>query len=88
MFPAKEQTSFNLMAAVMIHSDLILESKKIKSVTASDFSPSVCHEEMGPDAIILIFNVDFTTASSLSPFTLSPSSRGFLVHLHFLPREC
>ena len=59
MLPAKEQTSFNLMAAVMIHRDLILESKKIKSVTASDFSPSVCHEEMGPDAIILIFNVEF-----------------------------
>ena len=84
MFPSMEQISFNLVAAVIIHSDSILESKKIKSVTASYFSPSICHEEMGPDAIILIFNVDFKPASSLSSFTLSPSSRGLLVHLHFL----
>ena len=33
----------------------ILESKKIKSATASTFSPSVCHEVMGPDAKILVF---------------------------------
>ena len=84
MFPSKEQTSFNLMAAVTIHSDLILESRKIKSVTASNFPPSICHEEMGSDAIILIFNVDFKPASSLSSFTLSPLSRGFLVQLHSL----
>ena len=29
---------------------VILEPKKIKSVTVSNFSPSVCHEVMGPDA--------------------------------------
>ena len=34
---------------------VILEPKEIKSVTASTFSPSVCHEEIGPDAIILVF---------------------------------
>ena len=28
---------------------MILESKKIKSVTVSIFSPSICHEVMGPD---------------------------------------
>ena len=33
----------------------ILQPKKIKSVTASIFSPSVCHEVMRPDATILIF---------------------------------
>ena len=32
---------------------VILESKKIKSVTASTFSPSICHEVMGADAMIL-----------------------------------
>ena len=32
-----------------------LEHKKIKSVTASTFSPSICHEVMEPNAIILIF---------------------------------
>ena len=33
----------------------ILEPKKIKPVTASRFSPSICHEVMGPDAKILVF---------------------------------
>ena len=36
-------------------SPVILEPKIIKSVTASTFSPSVCHEEIGPDAMILVF---------------------------------
>ena len=36
---------------------VVLEPKKIKSVTVSIFSPSVCHEVMGPDAMILILNV-------------------------------
>ena len=31
-------------------SKVILEPKKIKSVTVSTFSPSICHEVMGPDA--------------------------------------
>ena len=39
--------SFNFMAAV------ILEPKKIKSVTASNFSPSICFEMMGPDLSFL-----------------------------------
>ena len=34
---------------------VILEPKKIKSVTASTFSLSICHEVMGPDAMILVF---------------------------------
>ena len=32
-------------------SAVILEPKKIKSVTVSIVSPSICHEVMGPDAI-------------------------------------
>ena len=41
-------------------SAVILEPKKIKSVTVSAFSRSICHEEMGPDALILDFlNVEF-----------------------------
>ena len=36
-------------------SAVILESKKIKSVTVSNVSPSICHEVMGPDAMILFF---------------------------------
>ena len=33
-------------------SEVILEAKKIKSLTVS---PSICHEVMGPDAMILVF---------------------------------
>ena len=36
-------------------STLILELKKIKSVTVSIFSPSICHEVMGLDTMILGF---------------------------------
>ena len=36
-------------------STLILEPKKIKSVIVSIVSPSICHEVMGLDAIILVF---------------------------------
>ena len=34
---------------------VILEPKKIKSVTVSIFSPSICHEVIGLDAMILVF---------------------------------
>ena len=36
-------------------SAVILEAKKIKPVTVSIVSPSICHEVMGPDAMILVF---------------------------------
>ena len=36
-------------------SAVILELKKIKSLTVSFVSPSICHEVMGPDAMILVF---------------------------------
>ena len=36
-------------------SAVILEPRKIKSLTVSIVSPSICHEEMGLDAIILVF---------------------------------
>ena len=41
-------------------SSVILEPKKIKSATDAIVSPSICHEMMGPDAMILSFlNVEF-----------------------------
>ena len=50
---------------------MILEPKKIKSVTVSTLSPSVCHEVMGLDAMILVFwMLSFKPAFSLSSFTL------------------
>ena len=36
-------------------SAVILEPPKIKSVTVSIVSPSICHEMMGPGAMILVF---------------------------------
>ena len=39
-------------------SAVILEPKKIKSVTVSTVSPSIFHEVMGPDAMILVFCVE------------------------------
>ena len=36
-------------------SAVILEPKRIKSVTVSIVSPSLCHEMMGQDAMILVF---------------------------------
>ena len=50
---------------------VIWEPKKIKSVTVSTFYPSICHEVMGPDAMILVFlMLTFKTAFSLSSFIL------------------
>ena len=36
-------------------SAVISEPRKIKSSTVSTGSPSICHEVMGPDAMILVF---------------------------------
>ena len=36
-------------------SAVILKPKKIKLVTVSFVSPSICHEVMGPDAMIFVF---------------------------------
>ena len=36
-------------------SAVILEPSKIKSDTVSIVSPTICHEVMGPDAMILVF---------------------------------
>ena len=41
-------------------STVILEPKKRKSVTAYTFPPSICHEVMGLNAMILVFlNIEF-----------------------------
>ena len=36
-------------------SAVILDPRKIKSATVSTVSPSICHEVMGPDAMIFVF---------------------------------
>ena len=52
-------------------STFILEPVKIKFVTLSTFSPSICHEVMGPDTMILVFwMLSFMPTFSLSCLTL------------------
>ena len=52
-FPPRSKCLF--ISWLQSPSAVILELKKIKSDTASTVSPSICHEVMGPDAIILVF---------------------------------
>ena len=55
-------------------SAVILEPKKIKSVTVSIVSPSICHEVMGLDALIFFFwMLKFKPAFSFSSFTFMKS---------------
>ena len=46
--PSKE---YLLISWLQSLSTMILEPKKIKSATVFIFSPSICHEVMGPDAM-------------------------------------
>ena len=65
-------------------STVILEPKKIKSGTVFIVFPSICHEVMGPDAMILVFlMLSFKPAFSLS---FSPSSGVFSSFLLFAIR--
>ena len=44
-----------LISWLQLQSAVILEPKKIKSLTVSIVSPSICHEVMGLDAMIFDF---------------------------------
>ena len=57
------------MAAVTA---VILELKKMKSDIVSTFSPPICHEVIGPDAMILVFcMLSFKPTISLYSFTFT-----------------
>ena len=63
-------------------SAVILEPPKIKSAIVSTVCPSICHEVMGLNAMMLVFwMLSFKPTFSFSSFTFV---RGSLV-LHFLP---
>ena len=54
------RSNYLLISWLQLQSAVILELKKIMSFTVSIVSPSICHEVMGPDAMIFIFlNVEF-----------------------------
>ena len=48
------RSKHHLISWLQSPSTVILEPKKIKSITVSTVSPSFCHEVMGPDAMIFI----------------------------------
>ena len=70
-----------LISWLQLPSAVILEPKKRKSVTVSTVSLSICHEVMGPDAILFVFWM--LNISQLFHSPLSLSSRGSLVPLCF-----
>ena len=72
-----------LISWLQTPSAVILESKKIKSVILPIFSPSICHEMIGPDAMIFVFRI--LSLNHLFHSPLSLLSRGSLVPLCFLP---
>ena len=49
------RTKHLLISWLQSPSVVILEPKKIRSATVSTVSTSICHEVMGPDAVIFIF---------------------------------
>ena len=72
-----------LISWLQSSSSVILEPKKIKSVTVYIFSPFICHQVMGPDAMILVFSMlSFKSGFSLSSFTFM---KRLFSSLHFLP---
>ena len=76
-----EQTSFNLVAAVTIHSDFGAQENKIWP--CFHFFPSICHELIGPDTMNLVYECQVLSQNFHSP--LLHSSGGPSVPLHFLP---
>ena len=74
-----------LISWLQSSSAVILEPKKIKSVTVSTFPLSICHEVMGPDVIILVFKC--WVLSQLLYSLLFPSPSSYLVPLHFMLLE-
>ena len=48
------RSKHRLISWLQSPSEVILEAKKVKSVTVSTVSPSICHEVMRLDAMILV----------------------------------
>ena len=55
VIPLLPGSKYLLISRLQVPSAVILEPKKIKSDTVSIVSPSICHEVMGPDAMIFVF---------------------------------
>ena len=53
------RSKYLLMSWLQSPSAMILEPKKIKSLTVSIVSPFICHEVIGLDDVSVILNVEF-----------------------------
>ena len=51
IFPSKEQTSFNFMTTVTVHSHFAAQENKIYHGFHFPHPPSICHEVMGRDVL-------------------------------------
>ena len=59
-----------LISCLQSPSAVILEPQNIKSATVSSVSPTICHEVIGPDSMILVFwMLSFKPTFQLSSFT-------------------
>ena len=70
-----------LASWLQLSSVVILEPKKIKCLTVFIVSPSICHEAIGPDVMILVFwMLSFKPTFSLSSFTFKKLSSSSLLY--------
>ena len=87
------RSNYLLISWLQSPSTVTLEPKKMRYVSTSTFSPSICQEVMGPDVVIWVvclfvcLFVEYLVLSPLFQAPPSPSSRGSLVSLCFLPLE-
>ena len=66
-----QRSKRHLISWLQLPSAVILKPENIKSVTSLNFSPTICHEVMGPDAMIsVVLMVNFKRVFH------------FLFHLH------
>ena len=88
------KSSCLLLSWLQSLSTVILKLRKIKPATVSSFSPPICDEVMGPDAMNLIFwMLSFKPPFSLSSFTFikrlfSSSSLSAFVWYHLYIGVC
>ena len=89
------QSKHLLISWLYSPSAVILEHTEIKCAPVSTLSPSICHEVMGPDAMILVFWMlsfkpnysfsSFTFIKRLFAFCIRVVSSEYLMLLIFLP---
>ena len=65
---------------------VIFEPKKVKSLTVSLVTPSICHEVMGPDGMILVFWI-LSFKSTFFPFLFYFRKEALYFFLAFCPKS-